>query len=771
MTTLQPPGLILPNSLEPNPVTETLKMTQENCYLASDGPAGTDTAEIVVDLPVSLCTVPLSSSSVSDKPAMSRSETFPVTCIVPASCTGQAGNTVITTAEIHTQPADKQETLLSATASEFSPSVAYPLQDSRPYPPGYAKDGVEWSVSDTAWMALEYGREDALSFEPDNRAKPDLENTRNLKTIEVKLSNGGIFEDKLLPPLSKQVVPHPKFSKEYFLDLHNKVREYGTYNYAGAKVKLQHSNLNIELFRYHLQGYDDLEILSYLEYGFPIGLTQVFFLEPLTKNHSSAYEYFSFVDSFIAKGISLAECTGPWPEAPIDPVMVSPLMTADKPPDSRRSVFDASYGDFSLNQNTPEKEYLGEDYSFTFPSVLDLADLVVEQGEGCLLYKRDLSRWFLQLPVDPGDYDKLSFVWRGNFWLFCCYVWGTRHAGYNGQRVASAILYILRKLGVELTQEQFNALVYMDDFAGCERGARAQLAFDTLGKLLSDLGVRESIDKASPPSTTMRFLGVEFDTIKMCMRVDEVKRAEIQKLSVFWSRKTVATKQELQSILGKLIWISKVVRYSRCFVSRIISALKTLKHQKQKATLTEAVKKDFKWWAKFLNVFNGVELLVPTTVFASVLGDACPMGGGSWNEQAKEYFSRRFPHALCDTIYPIHLKEFWCVIIAARLWGHLWSGKRVAIYCDNEAVVKTVTNQKPTDKELQNCLREFFFHVCAFKFQPVLIRISSCDNSVADFISRNHDPEAIGKMFLSKDIMEMKEVKVDDKMFEFIGDW
>ena len=138
--------------------------------------------------------------------------------------------------------------------------------------------------------------------------------------------------------------------------------------------------------------------------------------------------------------------------------------------------------------------------------------------------------------------------------------------------------------------------------------------------------MRESADKASPPSTTMRFLGVEFDTIQMCMRVDEVKRAEIQKLSLFWSRKTVATKQELQSILGKLIWISKVVRYSRCFVSRIIS---TLKHQKQKTTLTEAVKKDFKWWAKFLNVFNGVELLVTTTVFDSVLGDACPMGGGT----------------------------------------------------------------------------------------------------------------------------------------------
>ena len=396
---------------------------------------------------------------------------------------------------------------------------------------------------------------------------------------------------------------------------------------------------------------------------------------------------------------------------------------------------------------------------------------VVKLGRGCLLYKRDLSRWFLQLPVDPGDYDKLSFVWRGKFWLFCSYVWGCRHAGMSGQRVASAILYILKKLGIELTEEAFNAIVYMDDFAGCELGTRAQLAFDTLGKLLADLGVRESLEKACPPSTTMKFLGVEFDTLNMCMRVDETKRAEIQQLSLFWSRKTVANKQELQSILGKLIWVSKVVRFSRCFVSRIISLIKTLKYQKQKATLTEAVKKDFKWWSKFLSVFNGIELLVPSTVFTSVLGDAYPMGSGCWNEESKEYYSRKFPIALCDTNYPIHFKEFWCVILAARLWGHLWTGHRIAIYCDNEAVVQTITHQKPSDMKMQDCLREFLYHVCVFKFQPVLIRISTADNHIADFISRNHDTESIEKMFESKGISGMKPIVVDDTMFDFVGNW
>ena len=69
------------------------------------------------------------------------------------------------------------------------------------------------------------------------------------------------------------------------------------------------------------------------------------------------------------------------------------------------------------------KSYMGGSYNFKFPTVLDLADLIIEKGPGCLLWKRDLSRWFLQLPVDPADYDKLGFVWRGAFWWFVSFVW------------------------------------------------------------------------------------------------------------------------------------------------------------------------------------------------------------------------------------------------------------------------------------------------------------------------------------------------------------
>ena len=691
----------------------------------------------------------------------------PVTPVYSA-VQGEPSNPGKLVVDLH-EPSPKPD--LSTSAKEWFPTQPTLASDARQYPPGLNKNGIEWSVSDDSWMALEYGTGNTAVIADVEAAKPDINKFAKLKTLEVILPGGAVFDDKVLPPPSSPITPHKTYSKEYFLNLHMTVRSYGTYNYAGARAELKHSSLNIKLFREGLQDYDDIGVLSYLQYGFPVGLAQVFYLEPSTKNHSSSYQFYTWVDKFLAKGVSLTECAGPWSSPPVNPIMISPIMTADKDGSKRRTVFDATYGDFSLNKNTPEKEYLGEDYAFTFPSVLDLAELIVKTGKGCLLWKRDLSRWFLQIPIDPGDYDKLGFIWRGQFWLFTSYVWGTRHAGYAGQRVSSAILHIHKRLGLELSDREFQALVYMDDFAGCENGHTASISYNALGRLLKELGVQESGDKACPPSTIMRFLGVEFDTNAMCMRIDEDKRLEIQSLTLTWSRKTVATKQELQSILGKLIWVSKVVRFSRCFVSRLIALLKTLKFQTQKTTLPQSVKLDFTWWHRFLQVFNGVELLIPTTVYCNVLGDACPMGGGAWNEQAKEYFSRKFPLKLCDPKYPIHLKEFWIIILAARTWGHMWTGRRVAIYCDNESCVQTITHQKPSDPALQECLRELFYHACCFKFQPVLLRVSTKDNDIADFISRNHNKHDIEAKFLSKGFSSMKPVEITDTMFTFIGDW
>ena len=290
---------------------------------------------------------------------------------------------------------------LSPNADPYVPTL---------YPPGKDKFGRTVITSDQAEMLLDY-YDDVPDHHtsPEPPATPDIINVKQLDTQLVRLSEGKDFVDRILPPPAIKLEQNTRFKPTYFINLHYKVRSAGTYNYAGARIPLEHCKIDVKKFRELLTEYDDIGVLQYLEFGFPLGLAQDFELDSCIQNHSSASEYFSYIDNFFVKEPVLQGVTGPWKEPPFQSTKVSPLMTAIKKPGSRRPVFDATYGDMSINNNTPEKEYLGEPYLFTFPTVLDLADVIIKLGPGCLLWKRDLSRWFMQLPVDPCDYDK--YVW------------------------------------------------------------------------------------------------------------------------------------------------------------------------------------------------------------------------------------------------------------------------------------------------------------------------------------------------------------------------
>ena len=79
------------------------------------------------------------------------------------------------------------------------------------------------------------------------------------------------------------------------------------------------------------------------------------------------------------------------------------------------------------------------------------------------------------------------------------------------------------------------------------------------------------------------------------------------------------------------------------------------------------------------------------------------MGGGSYC--GTEYWSRKFPVWLQNPKIPIHLKEFWVVLVSAWLWGKQWTGKIVYVFCDNTAVVDSLQNERPSDPKIQELLQ------------------------------------------------------------------
>ena len=68
-------------------------------------------------------------------------------------------------------------------------------------------------------------------------------------------------------------------------------------------------------------------------------------------------------------------------------------------------------------------------------------------------------------------------------------------------------------------------------------------------------------------------------------------------------------------------------------------------------------------------------------------------------------------------------------------------------------------------------LREFIFIVCKFKFVPVIRKISSEDNKLADHISRRFDTTAAKKVFEQEGLVDMRLVTAPDNAFKLSAPW
>ena len=179
---------------------------------------------------------------------------------------------------------------------------------------------------------------------------------------------------------------------------------------------------------------------------------------------------------------------------------------------------------------------------------------------------------------------------------------------------------------------------------------------------------------------------------------------------------------------------------------------------------------DILWWYTYIRDFNGVSFMInPLCITLTYAGDACKRGAGAYH--GSEYWSRLLPVHMCGDEPPIHLKEFYVLLISIRYWGPSWSGQAVELFCDNTAVVEVCTNQKPKDLEMARFLREFLLLVVSYKFYPVVKKISTTDNWIADFLSREFEPETHKVFFAKHGMSPMKMIKIPDYQFSFTASW
>ena len=412
--------------------------------------------------------------------------------------------------------------------------------------------------------------------------------------------------------------------------------------------------------------------------------------------------------------------------------MVSPINTVPKASlDERRVIVDLSWPlGGSVNDGISKDTYLGEIIDLHYASVEQVCRMVLEVGQGAVIYKRDLRHAYRQIPVDPSDYCYLGYFWKDLLYFDTVLAMGQRNAAMACSRTTDAVMFIHGEAG-------YNGTNYLDDLIGVAGESWGEEAYEHLGQLLEELGLLENYPKACPPSTVQLVLGVEIDTVNGTISVPAERMDEILELVSEWQGKVSAKKVELQSLIGKLQFVTKCVQQSRVFMNRLLETLRSMSTGKKSIKLGKSFQKDLRWWSLFVEEFNGVSFIPPLSWSEPDLTfstDSCLKGCGGIC--ANEFFHLSFPKSVLDQGLPIHALEMLAVLIGVRIWGRFFAGLRVQIYCDNDACVQVINSSKTKDSFLASCLRELWLEVAKYGFQLRAVHLPGEENRIADWLSR-----------------------------------
>ncbi len=259
--------------------------------------------------------------------------------------------------------------------------------------------------------------------------------------------------------------------------------------------------------------------------------------------------------------------------------------------------------------------------------------------------------------------------------------------------------------------------------------------------MLEDSGTEESVRKACSLDVQLIFLGVIFYTSDMTLSITQERLEELKGLLVYWLELEVASKKDMQSIIGKLNFVAACVRQRRMFIARLINHMKVLP-VKGKHHITNSVKKYLFWWSVFLQLYNGICMMATEEwsqvdeVFAS---DACLQGCGS-RRLDREYFHTEFPKEVKQLQLQINCLEMLAIIVSCKIWGHRWQGRRIVIHCNNMVSVTLMNTGRTKDQCLQSCLKELAFIAGRYEFGIPGVHIAGLCNRVPDILSRwKHD--------------------------------
>ena len=155
--------------------------------------------------------------------------------------------------------------------------------------------------------------------------------------------------------------------------------------------------------------------------------------------------------------------------------------------------------------------------------------------------------------------------WKQQLYIDTCLPFGLRSAPKLFNVLADLLLWILEQQGVSPIMHYLDNFLTLapPDSMTCQRN------LDIIKSVCLHLGVPLAFEKVKGPSTSLTFLGIVLDTVRMEARLPTDKLCRIRHQVKAWLTRKKATKRQILSLVGLLQHATKVVCPGCNFLSRM----------------------------------------------------------------------------------------------------------------------------------------------------------------------------------------------------------
>ena len=144
-----------------------------------------------------------------------------------------------------------------------------------------------------------------------------------------------------------------------------------------------------------------------------------------------------------------------------------------------------------------------------------------------------------------------------------------RIAPYICQRMTNLVTFVHASLGYFL-------LNYVDDFVEAESASKIHASHNALVRFMRDTGIQRSERKSVLPAQVIEFVGNLFNTMDFTIGVMPGRKIEILRELEHWRNRAVCNRKQVESLVGKLQFMSNCICPVRLFISRLLAEMRSI---------------------------------------------------------------------------------------------------------------------------------------------------------------------------------------------------